>query len=897
MPTEQIVNNILTQRRKEVESYCKNFAVAHAKIQEMNGASLKVWLINTNELAMGSKIHFGITGNAHISQGQPQAVSSGGGVLISKNSKLAEYIIKKPVGFFQIPSPTGIKNLKLSTVTTYVPDLSNVKAYDVKGWEPLGEDWWLSVIPRERVSAPDESQEEETILDVFDAEESNIETNEVVPIDDQNALVIISEEFLEEDNIPVHLNRYVSETAELKYQPILDPWQEEYKRNNFFNGTTAILDGGPGTGKTTTLIQRIKFLIDDAALQDYSDHLNQNQKNHLSHASTNWVFYTPNELLKLYLKESMVREGLLANDMTVRVWQSERSAVMKLFGLINPGNSSTSSRLLHQRNSTPCYRYEQARVNELLSVSQTEIVKSVQESLNSKLDKLLVEAPSRDCAQMIERYKVVLSELNTNTFQSLCSTLNIISVGIVGEQLKELRDDYKKELAKFIQRNRHLLNDTGFVQQLYIVYCKARNIDVNDRLLPAFLGELRLNGDQPTPPQRFFQSLAIQSVNAAEDGLDGLLMSFVDSDDKKTMRNELKAKGVFLNKSSQLINNGFTLLLSQWIPDGFISFKKSTIEMEASFYMNNYAASIKDFKKKQLHNEEQSLLISHLNKVVDIIDMNGYMTPQQKEQSKIYSNSIAKRKTVIAIDEVTDLHPIDVAAIYSFKDSYLSSVTLCGDLAQRLTSVGLRRWEDLSGVIGRMQVNELQMSYRQGPKVLEIAEDIYRKATERDHEFVSYFRSSDEEPDPLFKLVSSKSNEVEWLVKRILEIYRAHGNKIPSIAIFVPDESDVNETSERINDFQELVELDIKCVPCNQGQALGDANSLRVFSIDYIKGLEFEAVFFLNIDKVLSTRGRRIGLRLIYVGLSRAAFYLGITSFEPLDSLRLSEGFKEVSNW
>lgn len=130
-----------------------------------------------------------------------------------------------------------------------------------------------------------------------------------------------------------------------------------------------------------------------------------------------------------------------------------------------------------------------------------------------------------------------------------------------------------------------------------------------------------------------------------------------------------------------------------------------------------------------------------------------------------------------------------------------------------------------------------------------------------------------------------------------MEIYRAHGNKIPSIAIFVPDELGVNETAERINDFQELVELDIKCVPCNQGQALGDSNSLRVFSIDYIKGLEFEAVFFLNIDRVLETRGRRIGLRLIYVGLSRAAFYLGITSSLQLEELRLSNGFKDESNW
>lgn len=897
MPKEITVESILKQRRKEVELYCKNFAVAHAKIQEKNGASLKVWLINTNELAMGSKIHFGITGNAHISQGQPQAVSSGGGVLISKNSRLAEFIIKKPLGYFQIPSPTGIKDLKLNAVTSYLPDQSNEKAYDVKGWEPLKEDWWLSVIPRERPNVAQDIKEDENILDVFEIEDSEEETQVPVSFEVDNALTMIPEDYLEDDHIPVHLNRYVSETAELKYQPILDPWQEEYKRNNFFNGTTAILDGGPGTGKTTTLIQRIKFLIDDAALQDYSDHLNQNQINHISHASTNWVFYTPNELLKLYLKESMVREGLLANDQTVRVWQSERSAVMKLFGLINPGNSSTSSKLLHQRNSTPCYRYEQARVNELLGVSQAEIVRSVQESLNAKLDKLLVEAPGRDYAQMIERFKVVLSEMKTNTFQSLCSTLNTISVGLVGDHLSELRENYKAEIGRFIQMNKSLLNDSSFIERLYRAYCESRNLEVDERILPTFQSELKSNNDLPTLPQRYFQSLAIQCVNASDDGVNGLLKSFVNDGDKMTLRNELKAKGVFLNRSRQLIKNGFSLLLSQWIPDGFISFKRSSLENKASFLMNNYAASIQGFKLKQLHNEEQSLLIFLLNTVVDIIDSNGYMPSQQKEQSKIFSNSIARRKTVIAIDEVTDLHPVDVAAINSFKDAYISSVTLCGDLAQRLTSVGVRRWEDLSGVLGRIEVNELQMSYRQGPKVLEIAEDIYRRATEREHEFVSYFNSSDEEPDPLFKRVNSNKEEVEWLVKRILEIYRAHGNKIPSIAIFVPDESDVNKTAEIINDFQELVELDVKCVPCNQGQALGDSNSLRVFSIDYIKGLEFEAVFFLNIDKVLETRGRRIGLRLIYVGLSRAAFYLGITSYEPLTSLRLSEGFKEESNW
>ena len=283
MPIETTINTILKQRRKEVDLYCKNFAVAHAKIQEVSGSSLKVWLINTNELAMGSKIHFGITGNAHISQGQPQAVSSGGGVLISKNSKLAEHIITKSEGVFQIPSPRGIRNLKLNEVATYIPDRSNEKAYDVKGWQPLGDNWLLPVIPKEQAYIEQEPEDEETILAVLGSDNSDTETFEQVNLDNDSSLVLISDEDLQQENIPVHLNRYVSETAELKYQPILDPWQEEYKRKNFFNGTTAILDGGPGTGKTTTLIQHIKFLIDDA-LEDYSDHLNQSQKEHLSHA-------------------------------------------------------------------------------------------------------------------------------------------------------------------------------------------------------------------------------------------------------------------------------------------------------------------------------------------------------------------------------------------------------------------------------------------------------------------------------------------------------------------------------------------------------------------------------------------------------------------------------------
>lgn len=50
----------------------------------------------------------------------------------------------------------------------------------------------------------------------------------------------------------------------------------------------------------------------------------------------------------------------------------------------------------------------------------------------------------------------------------------------------------------------------------------------------------------------------------------------------------------------------------------------------------------------------------------------------------------------------------------------------------------------------------------------------------------------------------------------------------------------------------------------------------RVFDIQHIKGLEFEAVFFVGIDG-LAQRIPDLFQRFFYVGGTRAATYLGLT--------------------
>jgi DNA helicase IV len=57
---------------------------------------------------------------------------------------------------------------------------------------------------------------------------------------------------------------------------------------------------------------------------------------------------------------------------------------------------------------------------------------------------------------------------------------------------------------------------------------------------------------------------------------------------------------------------------------------------------------------------------------------------------------------------------------------------------------------------------------------------------------------------------------------------------------------------------------------------MGQENDVRVFDVQHIKGLEFEAVFFVGIDR-LAARKPVLFDKYLYVGATRAAVYLGLT--------------------
>lgn len=95
----------------------------------------------------------------------------------------------------------------------------------------------------------------------------------------------------------------------------------------------------------------------------------------------------------------------------------------------------------------------------------------------------------------------------------------------------------------------------------------------------------------------------------------------------------------------------------------------------------------------------------------------------------------------------------------------------------------------------------------------------------------------------------------------------------------MPTEEDIEPIRHAIADV--LRENSIPVEACPGGRILGNQAKVRIFSVGFIKGLEFEAVFFLNLD---SMHEQNPGLvdKLLYVGLTRARNFLAATTIAAL---------------
>ena len=97
---------------------------------------------------------------------------------------------------------------------------------------------------------------------------------EALAQEDEEALEFINQEIAEQEAKIIRIRKRInvfSTAARLRNRFTLDGQQNKAKRLNALNGSI-IIDGGPGTGKTTTLIHRVQYMLDTPALRESEVH-------------------------------------------------------------------------------------------------------------------------------------------------------------------------------------------------------------------------------------------------------------------------------------------------------------------------------------------------------------------------------------------------------------------------------------------------------------------------------------------------------------------------------------------------------------------------------------------------------------------------------------------------
>ncbi|BBR07314.1 ATP-binding domain-containing protein [Klebsiella quasipneumoniae] len=681
-------------------------------------------------------------------------------------------------------------------------------------------------------------------------------------------------------NIIDGVRRSVITKMGLRDQPILDQYQDEIFRRPIDN--RLLILGPPGTGKTTTLIRRLGQKLDTAYLDEGEQRLVETiaSAQGIAHAN-NWLMFTPTELLKQYLKEAFAREGVPASDQRIRTWQDYRRELARnVFGVLRRASGSGTFVLKDGLTSMTDAALERP-IQWFDDFDEWQRKAYVQELHEAAT--LLHDAKTPDVLSLGARLQDILSRAADGALAAMFGSLSveIAKVQALVSSLKEGSDaKIKAALNLQLKRNRAFLDEL------------ARMIDSLQQ------GQATEEDDQDDP-----DADEEEDITASRTGRTAALNAYMQAvraqaraaaskrTVSKTSRNGkiIEWLGERSLTEADRVEVGASLLVQasarrfvnpvkrylEGIPKRYRAFRRER-QPANTWYRHE------GFEARDIHPLELDIVL------LAILRAAGDLLSRPNVQRDIDSPAWSSLQPIlghycnqILVDEATDFSPIQLASMAALTHPRLRSFFACGDFNQRLTTWGARSADDLKWVFADFDIKEITVSYRQSKQLNDLARAMIRAVggTEQNASLPAHMDSMGVAP-ALLEHATNAETIVGWLADRIREIERFVG-QLPSTAIFVNTEDDVAPVAEALNTA--LAEHNIQVIACREGQAVGQESNVRVFDIQHIKGLEFEAVFFVSIDQ-LATLHPALFDKYLYVGTTRAATYLGVTCQGSLPS-------------
>lgn len=862
----EITVSIKNHHDLEVEYHVANIAIGRSLVSLQKKENV-YWLTNRED--RGSHQHIvNIHGEVIGTTPGREDTLTDDGSAVYKNTKLGEILIKSFEGTHKYKVPKGTITLAICNRTSYSKNL-NSEIINLK-INIAGEGLTYQYRNINEILKVAKTLQKE--IDEKERETEGLKSDK----ERKEHLDALKKKKKELEEIKIKAQNFIRQQVELRNQHILDPQQEDIKRADIFD-KTLIINGGPGTGKTTALIQRIMFLKASSILE-YKPDLSQDQKEVLF-TNDSWIFFSPSELLRLYLKNNMTQEGLTASDNKVMVWKTYKNELCRRYKIFN---SETRRPFLDLNKEVDFFDLGASNIKNLSDAFDLYFFNLQKNKIKRIIDIKIDGFGWKYIALGIKENLTKVDKLdNWKAWVRLYLQLNNQfndRVNNVVNEYKDLSDKIANEVLLKIKSDSILLKKIyDFLEKLLENSRKNSSIDEDNEDETIDFDESEIIN--PEKDIELFKKLKAICRKYALLKYDSSVKLTKDEQELAKLITDIKTRkeydklgelAYFIKYFKRIVNGSVVNIFAE-IAKTYKLFRKDRIDNYLTSKGKETLLGILKDNNIRIHHDEQSFLlykINQINRTLFSSDRNTYLNSNNSFISAFRDCT----KPIIAIDEATDFSVLDIIAMHSLSHPLVSSVTLSGDLMQRMTRHGIREWTELSEIIQDIDLRNLDISYRQSYTLLEVAKTIYTREFGKETNYRAFAKKDENEPKPLSFFSGNKIEKLSWIAERIIEIYNAYGRSIPSIAIFLSQ--DFEEFTYELNGLDVLSDVGIKTVLCRDGQILGDKNAVRVFPLEFIKGLEFEAVFFHDID---SLEVNELLLRYFYVGLSRATFYLAIT--------------------
>lgn len=665
------------------------------------------------------------------------------------------------------------------------------------------------------------------------------------------------------------LKRDAIAKMELRDLAILDEYQDEIFRLPI--DSHLVILGPPGTGKTTTLIKRLGQKLDTPSLIDEErDVIARTSAGPAGHQDS-WIMFTPTALLKQYVKEAFARQGVAASDQRIQTWDDYRHDLARNhFTILRSGSGGQLVSKDDLPSLVPATVHTQREWFEdffdfqinlfwedlrnhagVLARDNAEAIKQIGTRVQAALP---VAASGIDTGSIVtlnnlsEPLQALITQLRTDTDKTVRSA---IAKAFLSEP--SLLDDLMKfvatlETVEEVDDDELDGDDDEEPRQVRV----GRDAAV-DALLRALKAKARAIANSRPTSKRSRNGRIIEWFGERGPDRDALRKIGQDLAVLTSLRR-------FLNPARRLLNG--------------ISTRYRRFRRERQADNRWYAAN--GFQLHELNPlEVDVILLGLLRAGADLLadrriarSAAGLANAALEQVTSLYRNQVL-------VDEATDFSPIQLACMAALCDPQASSFVAVGDFNQRITDWGSRETEDLQWVFPDFDIRSVSISYRHSRQLNELARDIAHISDPNANEAQLPDRVNNDGFRPAVGTGLTTTEEtVDWLADRIAEIEHL-AEEFPPIAVLVTSEEEVVPFAQALN--QKLADSNVRVVPCPFGQLAGQDSDVRVFDVRHIKGLEFEAVFFVGIDRLEETQPNLFE-KFLYVGATRAALFLGVTT-------------------